>query len=236
MEKCLRKLLNILLLIPLLFTLCIPIHANAISTDDLDKSGDIGYMRMKLFVKESPKEVLVHVLKNDSGEVLDLYTYPQYDYIIDATLPVGDYTVQDVSCEEGITFEVGQIFTVEKNGIATVKVPQSGEVFENFDEPLSSDGIGEDISLLDGTSDDVYSEEIGDDVIQPRNNETDEIALYTEETSEKTSDSIAPTKNKTVNAFIVAGTSLLLVGIIGAYLVIKKEKEEEKRKKKNMEE
>lgn len=234
MEKCLKKILNILLLIPLLFTLCIPIHANAISTDDLDKSGDIGYMRMKLFVKESPNEVLVHVLKNDSGEVLDLYTYPQYDYIIDATLPVGDYTVQDVSCEEGITFEAGQTFTVEKNGIAAVKVPQSGEVFEDFDEPLSSDGIGGDIALLDGASDEaVYREEIGDDIIQPRDGENSEIALYTEEeTSKKTNDSIAPIGNKTVNAFIVAGTSLLLVGIVGAYLVIKKEKEEEKRKKK----
>ena len=228
MQKCIKFYINILLFISLLFILCIPIHANAISTDDLDKSGDIGYMRMKLFVKENPNEILVHLLKKDSGEIIDLYTYPQYDYIIDATLPVGDYTVQDISCKEEISFDVGQTFTIEKKGIAAVKVPQSEVTFEDFDEPLSSDGIGEDIALLDGSSNEAtYREEIRDDIIQPRNGENDEIALYTEDTNEKMNDKIS-TKNKTINAFFLTGSTIIIIGIVGAYLVINKEKRKKK--------
>ena len=228
MQKCIKAYINILLFISLLFILTIPIHVNAISTDDLDKSGDIGYMRMKLFVKENPNEILVHLLKKDSGEIIDLYTYPQYDYIIDATLPVGDYTVQDVSCKEEISFDVGQTFTIEKNGIAAVKVPQSEVTFEDFDEPLSSDGIGEDIALLDGSSNEAtYREEIGDDIIQPKNGKSADVALYTEDTNEKMNDKIS-TKSKTINAFLVTGTTIIIVGIVGACLVINKENRKKK--------
>lgn len=223
MEKCIQKLVNILFVISFLFILCIPIHVNAISTDDLDKSGDIGYMRMKLFIKENPNEIIVHLLKNDSGEIIDLYTYPQDDYIIDATLPVGQYTVQDISSEEEISFDIGQTFTIKKNGIATVKVPQSKMTFEDFDEPLSSDGIGEDISLLSENSNEVVdTEKLGDNEIQPRNVETNEIALYTEDIGTNKS-----TQSKNVNKIIIIGTCVI-VGIMGISFVFKKKKKEEK--------
>lgn len=223
MEKCIQKLVKILFVISFLFILCIPIHVNAISTDDLDKSGDIGYMRMKLFIKENPNEIIVHLLKNDSGEIIDLYTYPQDDYIIDATLPVGQYTVQDISSKEEISFDIGQTFTIEKNGIATVKIPQSKMIFEDFDEPLPSDGIGENISLISENSNKVVdTEEIGDNEIQPRDVETNEIALYAEDTEISKS-----TQSENVNKIIIIG-ACVIVGIIGTSFVFKKKKKEEK--------
>ena len=211
MENCIKKIVNILLVISFLLTLCTPIHVNAISTDDLDKSGDIGYMRMKLFIKENPNEIIVHLLKNDSGEIIDLYSYPQDDYIIDATLPVGQYTVQDISSKEEISFDIGQTFTIEKNGIATVKIPQSKMTFEDFDEPLPSDGIGEDISLI--------SE---DNEIQPRDVETNEIALYAEDTEISKS-----TQSENVNKIIIIGVCVI-VGIMGISFVFKGKKKKEK--------
>ena len=169
-------------------------------------------MRMKLFIKENPNEIIVHLLKNDSGEIIDLYTYPQDDYIIDATLPVGQYTVQDISSKEEISFDIGQTFTIEKNGIAAVKVPQSKMTFEDFDEPLSSDGIGGDISLLSENSNEVVdTEEIGDNEIQPKDVETNEIALYTEDT--ETNCQVKSTQTENVNKIIII-SACVIVGII----------------------
>lgn len=223
MEKCIKKIVNILFVISFLLTLCVPIHVNAISTDDLDKSGDIGYMKMKLFIKENPNEIIVHLLKNDSGEIIDLYTYPQDDYIINATLPVGQYTVQDISSKDEISFDIGQTFSIKKNGIAAVKVPQSNMTFEDFDKPLSSDGIGDDISLISENSNEVVdAEEIRDNEIQPRNVETNEIALYTEDT--RTTESI---QTENVNKIIIIGVCVI-VGIIGISFVFKKKKKEDK--------
>lgn len=212
MGKCIKKLVNILFVISFLLTLCAPIHVSAISTDDLDKSGDIGYMRMKLFIKENPNEIIVHLLKNDSGEIIDLYTYPQDDYIIDATLPVGQYTVQDISAKEEISFDIGQTFTIEKNGIAAVKVPQSEMTFEDFDKPLSSDGIGEDISLLSENSNEVVdTEEIDDNEIQSRDVGTNEIALYTEDT--ETNCQVKSTQIENVKKIIII-SACVIVGVI----------------------
>lgn len=226
MKKCIKKLVNILFVISFLVTLCAPIHVNAISTDDLDKSGNIGYMRMKLFIKENPNEIIVHLLKNDSGEIIDLYTYLQDDYIIDATLPVGQYTVQDISSKEEISFDIGQTFTIEKNDIAAVKVPQSEMTFEDFDEPLSSDGISTDISLLSENSNEVVdTEEIVDNEIQPRDVETNEITLYTKNT--ETNCQVKSTQSENVKKIIII-SACVIVGIMGISFVFKKKKKEEK--------
>ena len=226
MKKCIKKLVNILFVISFLVTLCAPIHVNAISTDDLDKSGNIGYMRMKLFIKENPNEIIVHLLKNDSGEIIDLYTYPQDDYIIDATLPVGQYTVQDISSKEEISFDIGQTFTIEKNDIAAVKVPQSEMTFEDFDEPLSSDGISTDISLLSENSNEVVdTEEIVDNEIQPRDVETNEITLYTKNT--ETNCQVKSTQSENVKKIIII-SACVIVGIMRISFVFKKKKKEEK--------
>lgn len=226
MKKCIKKLVNILFVISFLVTLCAPIHVNAISTDDLDKSGNIGYMRMKLFIKENPNEIIVHLLKNDSGEIIDLYTYPQDDYIIDATLPVGQYTVQDISSKEEISFDIGQTFTIEKNDIAAVKVPQSEMTFEDFDEPLSSDGISTDISLLSENSNEVVdTEEIVDNEIQPRDVETNEITLYTKNT--ETNCQVKSTQSENVKKIIII-SACVIVEIMGISFVFKKKKKEEK--------
>lgn len=183
-RSIIRKILNklgIFFLPFLLLCLCIPIHVNAISTDDLDKSGDIGYVRMKIFVEETPKEILVEMMKEDTGEIIELYTYPQYDYIIDATLPIGTYTIKEVKCEENLEFDVDETFTIEKNGVAAVKIPQSNVIFDDFNEPLSSDGIGTDIALLNGDHDNEIAlyEETGNDVVQPRVVDDSETSSHT---------------------------------------------------------
>lgn len=81
--------------------------------------------------------------------------------------------------------------------------------FEDFDKPLSSDGIGDDISLISENSNEVVdAEEIRDNEIQPRNVETNEIALYTEDT--RTTESI---QTENVNKIIIIGVCVI-VGII----------------------
>ena len=213
-ERKKKKMKNFvkIFLIPILFCFLFTLHGMAISTDDLDLSGDIGYVRMKIFVENAPKELLVHVCKEDTGEIIDMYTYPQYDYVIDATLPVGTYSIQDVMSEENLEFDVNQEFTIEPNGIVTVKIPQSNVTFENFDEPLSSDGIGSDIALL--TMDDgneIVDQEIGNDVVQPR-------------TMETSSDNIIE-KTKTIRHYLSIGSGIVGLILCG-FVIMKKRKTE----------
>ena len=79
------------------------------------------------------------------------------------------------------------------------------------------------MSLLSENSNEVVdTEEIGDNELQPRDVETNEIALHAEGTGISKS-----TQSENVNKIIIIGVCVI-VGIMGISFVFKKKKKEEK--------